>query len=333
VKRLMMIVMVCLFGAAGCSILLYKDIQHYSSTPAGETQDFRIMEIQRGLGLGRIARQLSKEGIIREPLKFRLVARIYGYDRRIKAGQYRFSAAMSPLEILDMMSEGRVFLYRLTVPEGLTLKQIAPLLDQAGTGNSSEFLRMTTDPAFAGKLEIAADTLEGYTFPDTYHFPGSVTTEAVIRAMIVRFKEVFIPEWQERAKELNMTVHQVVTLASIIEKETGVADERPLIASVFHNRLKRGMRLQTDPTVIYGIPDFDGNLTRKHLQTPTAYNTYTIKGLPPGPIAAPGADSLRAALYPAQSDYLYFVSKGNGTHSFSASLNDHNRAVREYQLK
>ena len=163
--------------------------------------------------------------------------------------------------------------------------------------------------------------------------PKNILPEDLIGAMVKRFREVFLPEWTLRAKALKMSVHQIITLASIIEKETGAAFERPLISSVFHNRLKKGMRLSSDPTVIYGIRNFNGNLTRKDLETVTPYNTYRIKGLPPGPIANPGIDSIKAALYPAETDYLYFVSKKDATHQFSTNLKDHNRAVRQYQLR
>jgi UPF0755 protein len=182
-------------------------------------------------------------------------------------------------------------------------------------------------------MGITADTLEGYLFPDTYYFPSGLESKSIITAMVKQFRIAFKPEWQTRAEELGMSVHEVVTLASIIEKETGAPEERPLISSVFHNRLKKGMRLETDPTVIYGIPDFDGNIKRRHLNTYTPYNTYKIKGLPPGPIASPGAAALEAALYPAQSKYLYFVSKKDGTHQFSATIKEHNAAVRKYQLR
>jgi len=179
---------------------------------------------------------------------------------------------------------------------------------------------------------LAGMTFEGYLFPDTYFFPRDVTIEGIISTMVKRFWSVFVPEWQARAKDLGLSVHQTVTLASIIEKETGAAFERPIISSVFHNRLKKKMRLESDPTVIYGIKNFDGNLTKKHLTTRTPYNTYKIRGLPIGPIANPGSASLEAALYPDDTKYIYFVSRKDRTHQFSMNLKQHNRAVRKYQL-
>jgi UPF0755 protein len=231
------------------------------------------------------------------------------------------------------MTSGKVALFRVTIPEGFNIYQIAAHLASHQLASEPAFLEKAADPAFLKEMGIAARTFEGYLFPETYHFPKGVTPEKIISTMVRRFEEVFQPQWRERAAALNMTVHQIVTLASIIEKETGAAFERPLISSVFHNRLERDMRLSSDPTVIYGIRDFNGNLTRQDLERKTPYNTYRIKGLPPGPIANPGAQSLKAALYPAQTGFLYFVSRKDGTHQFSTNLSDHNKAVRKYQLR
>ena len=240
---------------------------------------------------------------------------------------------MSPRQILETLKGGKVRLYRVTIPEGYQLRQIAQAIEAAGFGKAQDFHRLATDPEVAQSVGIEAQTLEGYLFPDTYHFPRDLKQPAIIEAMLKRFRAVITDEWQARAREIDLSLHEVVTLASIIEKETGDPAERPLISSVFHNRLRKKMRLETDPTVIYGIKDFNGNLTRKDLRTPTPYNTYVIKGLPPGPIASPGAAALEAALYPAESDYLFFVSRRDRTHQFSTNWKDHNQAVREYQLR
>ncbi len=206
-------------------------------------------------------------------------------------------------------------------------------MENAKFGSKIDFIKTATDPVLARKNGIEAATFEGYLFPDTYFFPQEVAMEQIISTMVNRFWSVFTPEWKVRAKDLGFTVHQIVTLASIIEKETGAAFERPIISSVFHNRLKKKMRLESDPTVIYGINNFDGNLTRNHLSTHTPYNTYKIKGLPAGPIANPGRASLEAALYPEKSVFIYFVSKKDNTHYFSTTLKEHNQAVRKYQLR
>jgi UPF0755 protein len=240
---------------------------------------------------------------------------------------------MTPAEILDILVSGRVRLYKLTVPEGYNQYQIAALVADADLATADAFLKSAADPALLRAKGIAADSLEGYLFPDTYYFPHQTPPGTIIATMVQNFWSVFTPAFEKRAGELNLSVHQVVTLASIIEKETGIASERPLISSVFHNRLKRGMRLESDPTVIYGIEEFDGNLTRRHLTTRTPYNTYRISGLPPGPIANPGREALKAALYPASTDYLFFVSRQDNTHYFSTNLKDHNRAVRQFQLR
>jgi UPF0755 protein len=231
------------------------------------------------------------------------------------------------------MVKGSVKLYKLTIPEGYNLYQIAELVAAANFGNQNAFIEKATDTALVRENGLEGETLEGYLFPDTYFFPKKITVETIIATMVRRFRSVFAPEWQARAKDLGLTVHQIVTLASIIEKETGASFERPIISSVFHNRLKKKMRLESDPTVIYGIKNFDGNLTKKHLTTRTPYNTYKIRGLPIGPIANPGSASLEAALYPDNTKYIYFVSKKDSTHQFSTNLKQHNHAVRKYQLR
>jgi UPF0755 protein len=201
---------------------------------------------------------------------------------------------------------------------------------RAGFANMDEFVRLCRDRTFIQSLGIQADSLEGYLFPETYLFPRDTSTQDVIKAMAARFFKVW-DKYADMARGHELSRHQIITLASIVEKETGAPQERPMIAAVFLNRLKKKMRLETDPTVIYGIPDFDGNLTKKHLQTPTPYNTYVIDGLPPGPIANPGEDSIKAVLQPANTDYLFFVSKNDGTHQFSRTLKEHNQAVSQYQ--
>ena len=313
---------------------LYFELKMFASTPANKSAaDPFIINVRPGQTLNTTADILYRENIIKNAMKFVLIAWIKGYEKRLKAGEYLLSAAMTPLQLLDIMVKGAVKLHKLTIPEGYNLYQIADLVDTANLGTKTDFIQAATDPARVRQNGLEGETFEGYLFPDTYFFPKEVTIEGLIAAMVKRFWTVFVPEWQARAKELGLTVHQVVTLASIIEKETGAGFERPIISSVFHNRLKKKMRLETDPTVIYGIEDFDGNLTREHLTTPTPYNTYKIWGLPIGPIANPGGASLEAALYPDDTKYLYFVSRKDSTHQFSTNLKQHNRAVQKYQLR
>jgi UPF0755 protein len=315
--------------AAGSGIVLWR----YANTP-GHRQDRRVVfAIAPGEAFDSLISRLKDDGLIQTPLKFKIWARIKGVDKKLKAGEYHLSAAMTPNDILEVLVGGKAFLYALTIPEGFNLKQIADEVANQGLGDSQAFLDLTMDPKAATKYEIDAQSLEGYLFPDTYLFPKGVPIATIVDRMVHRFKEQFRPQWHARAKELHMTVHQIVTLASIIEKETGDPAERPLISSVFHNRLERKMRLESDPTVIYGIKDFDGNIKRRHLNARTPYNTYVIKGLPPGPIASPGSAALEAALFPADTTFLFFVSKKDKTHHFSTNIREHNRAVRKYQLR
>ncbi|MDM8553083.1 endolytic transglycosylase MltG [Desulfobacterales bacterium HSG2] len=330
-KKILTIIFMILFVSVAAFFYAFPDFLRYADTPASLESREIFVTLHQGDGFGSISEKLTKAGIIKDAFKFKVLARVKGYDKKIKAGEYRLSAAMPPIKILETLAEGKVFLYKLTVPEGYNLRQIASVAAKSGVGTEKAFLAAATDPAFVHEKGIDAQTFEGYLFPDTYHFPKGVTEKRIISAMVKRFWSVFTPEWMKQAEALRFSVHQAVTLASIIEKETGAPFERPIISSVFHNRLRRRMRLQSDPTVIYGIKDFDGNVTRKHLRTKTPYNTYKIRGLPPGPIANPGRESLKSALYPAETSYLYFVSKKDTTHKFSTNLRDHNRAVRKYQ--
>jgi len=309
------------------------ELFRYADTGGDPGEKIHIVTVPQGQRLKATAQDLYAKGIIKDVFKFNLYARIKGYDKKIKAGEYWLSATQSPRKILNVIVSGKVRLHKITIPEGYNLVQIAELIPVAGLGTAADFMASARDASLVEKLGVEADSFEGYLFPDTYHFPKGVSAENIIEAMVRRFRQVLKPEWERRAGEKELTMHQTVTLASIIEKETGAPFERPIISSVFHNRLKKGMRLASDPTVIYGIKDFSGNLTRKDLRTWTPYNTYKIKGLPPGPIANPGKKALEAALFPDKTDYLFFVSKRDGTHQFSIHYKDHEKAVRKYQLR
>ena len=304
----------------------------YRPNQPGTTSEI-VVTIPKGRSLKATADILRHRSIITNPTKFIVFARFKGYDKRLKAGEYLLSAGMSPAAILEIMVNGAVRLHKLTVPEGYTLYQIAGLVEKAGLATQAEFINAATDPLLVRKHGLTGQTFEGYLFPDTYLFPKNISVQKIIATMVKRFRSVFTAKWEARSAQIGLSVHQVVTLASIIEKETGAPGERSLISSVFHNRLKKRMRLESDPTVIYGIKNFDGNLTRKHLATRTPYNTYKIRGLPPGPIANPGRAALEAALYPADTAYIYFVAKKDRTHHFSTNLRAHNRAVKKYQLR
>ena len=333
-KKALFFILIPLFVIVCAAAGLIYELRIYADRPANaNTAQNAIFNVRPGQTLRTTADNLQQAELIKSSLKFILIARIKGLDKHLKAGEYLLSAAMPPRQILEIMVKGAVNLHKLTVPEGYNIAQIAALVENAKFGSKNDFIKTARDAVLANKNGIQAATFEGYLFPDTYFFPREVAMEQIISAMLNRFWSIFTAEWKMRAKDLGFTVHQIVTLASIIEKETGAAFERPIISSVFHNRLKKKMRLESDPTVIYGIKDFDGNLTRNHLGTHTPYNTYKIKGLPAGPIANPGRDSLEAALYPENSVFIYFVSKKDNTHYFSTNLKEHNQAVRKYQLK
>ena len=294
-----------------CAALgLYIELMRFAETPAkADPSNKVIIDVPRGQSLKTTADLLHQKNVVKNSFKLVLIARIKGYDKQLKAGEYLLSAAMTPLEVLEIMVKGEVKLYKMTIPEGYNINQIAEVVAQAGFGTTEDFIRAASDVTLVQKMGVKADTLEGYLFPDTYFFPRDATINQIIATMVKRFWSMFSPQWKEQSQSLGLTVHQTVTLASIIEKETGAPFERPLISSVFHNRLRKKMRLESDPTVIYGIPNFNGNLTRKHLKTRTPYNTYQIRGLPVGPIANPGRASLEAALYPDKTAYIFFVSK------------------------
>jgi UPF0755 protein len=289
-----------------------------------------IVTIKEGSGFKQIATLLAENGVIRDDPRFLLLARLEDSAGRLQAGEFAISRNLKPGEVLHILEQGEVIRYRVTIPEGLTFKEIARIYGEKNWIDEEEFLRLCEDSAFINALGIKQQNLEGYLFPNTYIFTrNELNSRTIITTMVRKFFTI----WDEVSKgtEIKLDRHEVITLASIIEKETGAAHERPLIAGVFFNRLNMGMRLQTDPTVIYGIKDFDGNLTRLHLRTKTPYNTYMIDGLPPGPIANPGRASIYAVFNPEETDAIYFVSRNDGTHVFSGTLRGHNRAVRIYQ--
>jgi len=287
--------------------------------------------VERGRGLRQVASALENAGLIRSADVVVWVARLRGWDATLKAGDYDLSPGSSAEEILEKIIAGRVRTYTAVLPEGIRASEIAERLEAAGLAKREAFLQVVEDAEFARSLGVPADNLEGYLYPETYEIPGDLTAEEVARILVGQFDAAWAAIEPEAAG-LSLSKHEIVTLASIVEKETAAPEERPLIAAVFLNRLRRGMRLETDPTVIYGIPDFDGNLRRRDLRDKSnPYNTYQIAGLPPGPIASPGADALRAVVKPAETDYLYFVSRNDGTHQFSRTYREHVNAVNRYQ--
>ncbi|MDL1968832.1 MAG: endolytic transglycosylase MltG [Deltaproteobacteria bacterium] len=329
-KVIILITLFLLFSGLFCFLL---DIFIYADIPASAIyHNEKLIIIKPGQAFKSFSKSLQQDGIIKDLYKFNLFARIKGYDKKVKAGEYILSPSMTPYNILQILAAGKVCLHKITIPEGYNMRQIASITARALFCSETEFIGSATDSSFVHEEGIDAETFEGYLFPDTYYFSKDVTPEKIISAMVKRFRSVFTSTCKEQAKKLGLSIHQTVTLASIIEKETGDPKERSVISSVFHNRLKKKMRLESDPTVIYGIKKFDGNIKKRHLKTSTPYNTYKIHGLPPGPIANPGIKAIEAALFPADTDFLYFVSKKDNTHMFSTNIRDHNKAVRKYQL-
>ena len=301
--------------------------------PTEEHPPSKVVVIPDGSTFQFVASLIEREGLIKSRSFFAFIGKLQTADRKIHAGEYELNPGMTPAEILSKLLNGHVLLHPLTIPEGLTIVQIADLASQDGLTDRAEFLRLAKDRAFIESLGITAETLEGYLYPNTYKFPRAVKAREVLVAMVEQLRQVVGPDLLARMQELKMTMHEVLTLASVIEKETGSDGERPEISAVFHNRLKKHIPLQSDPTVIYGLPGFDGNLHKKDLSSPSPYNTYRVQGLPPGPIANPGIQAIRATLYPSDSRSLYFVSRNDGTHQFSATLIEHNKAVEKYQKR
>ena len=314
------------------SLTLFLHIIEFANTPLDLSANDKIFYVKSGQSLYKISENLQHENLIKDSSLFRNFVNIKGYANQLKAGEFVLSACMTPQKILEIFVKGKTKLYKLTIPEGFNLNQIAGEIEKKGFGTKQDFILIAKNKKFIKKMGINADSLEGYLFPETYFFSRNEPLKNIIIKMKNRFNIVFTEKWKKKAKEMGFSLHEIVILASIIERETGHAPERPLISSVFHNRLKKGMRLESDPTVIYGIPDFNGNITKKDLMTITSYNTYKIQGLPLGPIANPGVKSLKAALFPANTDYLFFVSKKDNTHKFSKNLKEHNKAVKKYQL-
>lgn len=302
----------------------------YNIIPAQRGGIDQLFFVREGATLNEVAGDLEEKGFIRSRLLFTIWARVKGLSRKIKAGEYCLNPDMPPSKILSALSRGAIATYPVTIPEGFSRIQIGQLLEENNLVGKDAFLSLTENEDIAGQYGIKGHGLEGYLYPDTYRFARSQSALSIIDTMVNRFFEVIEP-FKESIEASNMNLDEIVTLASIIEKETACPEERPIIASVFLNRLNRGMRLESDPTVIYGIKDFNGNIKKRHLSENTPYNTYVIRGLPPGPIANPGIDAIRAVLLPSNTDYFYFVSKNDGTHYFSESLKEHNRAVQVYQ--
>jgi UPF0755 protein len=295
-----------------------------------------FVEIVPGSNPQRMGRALADAGVVANPTAFRIAVWLEGAGRRLQAGEYRFDAPLTPRAVVDRIVRGDVFLRPVTFREGLTIRQMAVIFEERELGSQAEFVAAASKPAAIRGMDPRATDLEGYLFPDTYTLPRRTTADDLVGRMVSRFEKALTPETRQRAAARGLSVRELVTLASLVEKETARAEERPLVAAVYANRMKVGMGMQCDPTVIYALERagrYTGNLTREDLQFDSPYNTYRYAGLPPGPIAAPGQASLEAAASPADVPYLYFVSRNDGSHAFAATLDEHNRNVQQFQVQ
>ena len=322
-----LLILVAITASYGGMFLAFINRSHMPEKPV-------VLLVKPGTPFSTVANTLHRQGVVPDLFLFKLLARLRGAADEIKTGEYDFRTMSTPGQILDRLVAGDVRRYKLTIPEGFNLLEIGARVEKAAITSAEQLLTIANDPAFLATLELKASSLEGYLFPETYTYVSGAPIKPILTSMVEQFRKRLLPEVIAGAAAHGLNEHQLVTLASIVQKEAGNNDEMPLIAAVFLNRLQRRIPLQADPTVIYGLgKDFNGNITRAHLRMPTPYNTYTMVGLPPGPIANPGEKALHAVAFPAEVKYLYFVAKGDGTHSFSHTLKEHNRAVRKYQLK
>ena len=319
-------------AGAGAYVLLARLDAPYRGF-VGEEQ---FVDIPSGSSTASIGAALVGAGVIRDTLTYRVALWMSGDARRLKAGEYRFDQPMIPRDVLAKITRGDVAQIVVTFPEGLTIAEMSRIFVARGLGTAADFVSAAGDASLIRDLDPTARNLEGYLFPDTYALTRSTDAPALVRAMVDRFRRVLTADLRDVATARGLSVRQLVTLSSIVEKETGRSDERDQVAAVYANRLRIGMALQCDPTVLYALQlsgRFDGNLRKDDLQFDSPYNTYRYPGLPPGPIAAPGKASLEAALHPADTAFLYFVSRNDGSHEFARTLDEHNRNVQKFQLR
>ena len=313
-------------------------VRTYLQSPASEgsgagTGPSTIVYIKPKTSVQEIAQTLQQAGVIQSRIVFLALAYVQGSLTRLHAGEYEFPAGTSLFEILRKLEAGKVVTHQVTIPEGFTAQDIARLLAGERLVDVDRFMELVKDAKFAESVAVPGDTLEGYLFPDTYRLTRGMGEDEILRIMVARFRQAVPEGFEQRAEELGMDAHSVITLASLIEKEARLDAERPLVAAVFYNRLRRNMPLQSDPTAVYGTVDPPHRITSSDLRRQSPYNTYLIAGLPPGPIANPGMASIMAALHPANVNFLYFVAKNDGSHFFSRTLDEHSQAVHKYQVR
>jgi UPF0755 protein len=334
-RLLKILFLLLLILAAGGGFLAYRAYSLAKEPYRGYAGDEIFFQVEKGASGTRIGEALEEQGIIRDRRLFLLALRLREDGKTAQAGEYRFSEPLSTFDVLEKLVSGDTYSFPVTVPEGLNLSETSVLLASKGLAEQSAIRRAFEEGALIAEIDSEAKSLEGYLYPTTYRFPRTVAPAELAQAMVSQFQQVFDEDRRRLAASRGLSIREVVTLASVIEKETGLPEERGVIASVFWNRLRIGMPLQSDPTIIYALElagRFDGNLRRADLELDSPYNTYRFPGLPPGPIASPGEASIEAVLRPADTRYLYFVSKNDGSHHFSASYSEHMDAVRRYQI-
>lgn len=329
-------VVLLLAAAAGLAALGFWLDQQARRPYRAYSGDQQLVVIEPGSSVAAIGRRLVDSGIVRDPRVFRWEVWWSGAGRRLQAGEYRFDRPRSVRDVVDTLVRGDVALWPIAFPEGLSVVAMSAVFEQAGFGPAASFLDAARATHLVKDLDPQAPDLEGYLFPDTYTLPRGTAGARLAAIMVARFREAFGPDLQGPATRLGLSIRQAVTLASLIEKETAKPEERPLVSAVYHNRLRLGMVLQCDPTIIYALERagrYTGNLSREDLALDSPYNTYRHAGLPPGPIGAPGRASLEAAVRPARVAFLYFVSRNDGSHAFASTLREHNANVRQYQVQ
>ena len=327
-KRVIKIILLAFCGV-GVFCLIALSVVVFLMLPPSSSEEIVNFEVLIGSSSQTIAKRLVKQNLIRSEYAFRLIVKHRGTGKRLRAGTYTLRRNMALWHIVDAFEKGQVNLVSWTVPEGLTVSDIAELWEATGYGTAEAFLEAAESEYQLEQLGLQGKSIEGYLFPNTYKFAKGTTAVQVVEMMLKEFKQRWTETFDEGARNLGLTQHEVVTLASVIEKEAQVKSERPRIASVFHNRLKKKWRLQADPTVLYALGNPKRLLTKTDLRVDSPYNTYRHRGLPPGPIANPGIDSIIAALRPEKTDYFYFVAIGEGKHHFSKTLSEHNRMIRK----
>ncbi|WP_233248422.1 endolytic transglycosylase MltG [Desulfonatronum sp. SC1] len=327
---LFLLVVLLLVGGAAA-----WDAYRFLHVPPEQPGETRLVDIVPGMSMVRISGLLERENIVSSGQRFRIYAQLMGLGASVQAGEFALNTGWTPRQVLDVLTTGRVHLHRLRIPEGLTWWQTGRIVEESGLASFENFAQAVSDPELLRRFDIPADHAEGFLFPETYFLPRPRNQDArpIVEMMLEMFRRATDQHLWPKGRPDPETVRDLVILASLVEKETGLAEERERVAGVFANRLRIGMRLQCDPTTIYGLgPDFSGPLLRRHLDDPgNPYNTYMHAGLPPGPIASPGLASLRAALQPEEHNLIYFVSNNDGSHTFSRTLEEHNRAVRQFR--